>query len=136
MKEGKPRAGTLKKWGIGITIKLVAAVVASAIIAVSAFLAVVYDRMSQTLLEKSEEIIGHRDEAVLVVMLLVIIQIRRIIGRPVKELSQAASRIADDELNQTILYIKYIDEISNILLEIAKGNLAYELTNDYTGEFA
>lgn len=111
------------------------------------------------MLEKSEEIIGHRDEAVLVVMLLVIIQIRRIIGRPVKELSQAASRIADDELNQTILYksrdelgvladdfnqvtirlrdyVKYIDEISNILLEIAKGNLAYELTNDYTGEFA
>ena len=97
--------------------------------------------------------------AVLVMMLLVIIQTRRIIGRPVKELSRAATRIAEGELDQTIRYksrdelgilaynfnrvterlreyIKYIDEISDTLKEIAQGNLAFELKNEYTGEFA
>ena len=97
--------------------------------------------------------------AVLVLMLLVIIQTRRIIGRPVKELSRVATQIAEGELNQTIRYrsrdelgvladnfnqvtirlrdyVKYIDEVSNTLLEIAKGNLAFELKNDYAGEFA
>ena len=96
--------------------------------------------------------------AVLVVMLLVIIQTRRIIGRPVKELSRVATRIAEGELDQTIRYksgdelgilafnfnrvterlreyIKYIDEISDTLKEIARGNLAFELKNEYTGEF-
>lgn len=46
-----------KRRGMGITIKLVAAVVGSAVIAVSVLLAVVYDKMSKTLLEKSEEIL-------------------------------------------------------------------------------
>ncbi len=96
--------------------------------------------------------------AVLVVTLLVIIQTRRIIGRPVKELSRVATRIAEGELDQTIRYksgdelgilafnfnrvterlreyIKYIDEISDTLKEIARGNLAFELKNEYTGEF-
>lgn len=41
-----------KRRGMGITIKLVAAVVGSAVIAVSVLLAVVYDKMSKTLLEK------------------------------------------------------------------------------------
>lgn len=97
--------------------------------------------------------------AVLVMTLLVTIQTRRIIGRPVKELSRVATRIAEGELNQTIRYrsrdelgvlaynfnqvtvrlrdyIKYIDEISDTLLEISKGNLAFKLENDYAGEFA
>ncbi len=97
--------------------------------------------------------------AVLVLTLLIIIQTRRIIGRPVKELSRVATRIAEGELNQTIHYksrdelgvlaynfnkvterlrdyIKYIDEISDTLKEIAKGNLAFELKSEYTGEFA
>ena len=96
--------------------------------------------------------------AVLVVTLLVIIQTRRIIGRPVKELSRVATRIAEGELDQTIRYksgdelgilafnfnrvterlreyIKYIDEISDTLKEIARGNLAFELKNEYTGAF-
>ncbi len=96
--------------------------------------------------------------AVLMVTLLVIIQTRRIIGRPVKELSRVATRIAEGELDQTIRYksgdelgilafnfnrvterlreyIKYIDEISDTLKEIARGNLAFELKNEYTGEF-
>ncbi len=97
--------------------------------------------------------------AVFVLTLLVIIQIRRIIGRPVKELSRVATKIAEGELNQTIHcksrdelgvladnfsrvtvrlrdYIKYIDEISDTLWEIAKGNLAFELKSEYAGEFA
>lgn len=97
--------------------------------------------------------------AVLVMTLLVVIQVRRIIGRPVKELSRAATRIAEGELDQTIRYksrdelgilvddfnqvtvrlkdyIKYINEISDTLREIARGNLAFELKNEYTGEFA
>lgn len=97
--------------------------------------------------------------AVLVVMLLVIILTRWIIGRPVKELSRVATRIAEGELDQTIRYrsrdelgvlahnfnrvterlrdyIKYINEISDTLKEIAKGNLAFELKSEYTGEFA
>lgn len=97
--------------------------------------------------------------AVIVVMLLVIIQTRWIIGRPVKELSRVATRIAEGELDQTIHYqsrdelgilaynfnrvterlrdyIKYINEISDTLREIAQGNLTFELKSDYTGEFA
>ncbi len=97
--------------------------------------------------------------AVFVLTLLVVIQTRRIIGRPVRELSRAATLIAEGELDQTIHYsskdelgvladdfnqvtirlrdyIKYIDEISDTLLEIAKGNLAFELKSEYTGEFA
>lgn len=97
--------------------------------------------------------------AVFVLMLLVIIQTRRIIGRPVKELSRVATRIAEGELDQTIRYrsrdelgvladdfnqvtlrlreyIKYIDEIADTLMEIAKGNLAFVLESEYTGEFA
>lgn len=97
--------------------------------------------------------------AVLILTLLVIIQIRRIIGRPVKELSQVASRIAEGDLNLEIRYqsgdelgslaynfnqvtlrlrdyIKYINEIAETLKEIAKGNLAFELRSEYTGEFA
>lgn len=97
--------------------------------------------------------------AIVVLMFLVIILTQRIIGRPVKELSRVATQIAEGELDQTIRYqsgdelgilafnfnrvterlrdyIKYIDEISDTLNEIAHGNLAYELKSDYTGEFA
>ncbi len=91
-------------------------------------------------------------------ILLVVILVRRIIGRPVRELSQVATRIAEGELEQTIRYqsrdelgvlahnfnevtirlreyVKYINEISEKLREIASGNLAFSLENDYTGEF-
>lgn len=97
--------------------------------------------------------------AILFLTVLVVIQVRRIIGRPVKELSQVATRIAQGDLNQEIRYksrdelgvlahnfnqvtlrlrdyIAYIDEVSETLLEIAKGNLAFQLKNEYTGEFA
>ncbi len=96
--------------------------------------------------------------SVIIMTILVSIQIRRIIGRPVKEISQVATQIAEGELNQSIQYkskdelgaladdfnrltirlrdyIKYINEISDTLREIAKGNLAFELQNEYVGEF-
>ena len=96
---------------------------------------------------------------VIVLTLLVIILTRRIIGKPVKELSRVATRIAEGELDQSIRYksgdelgllaynfnrvtlklrdyIKYINEISDVLREIARGNLTFELQNEYTGEFA
>lgn len=96
--------------------------------------------------------------AVLLLILLVVIQVRRVIGRPVKELSLVATRIAGGELEQTIRYqsndelgvlaydfnqvtiqlreyVAYIGEISEKLREIAGGNLAFTLKNEYTGEF-
>lgn len=95
---------------------------------------------------------------VIILILLVIFLIRRIIGRPVKELSHVAVRIAEGDLDQTIRYrsgdelgvlahnfnqvtvrlrgyVKYIDEISEKLREIAAGNLAFTLESDYAGEF-
>ncbi len=97
--------------------------------------------------------------AVSAMLLLIIIQVRRVIGRPVTELSRVATQIAEGELNQEIHYqsndelgvlannfnqvtvrlrdyVRYIDEISRTLYEIAEGNLAFSLENDYTGEFA
>ncbi len=128
----------------------------------SSWIAVAYVSKAEVLAELNiltDIIIKMSILAVLVLTLLVVIQIRRIIGRPVKELSQVATRIAEGDLNQSIRYssrdelgiladnfnqvtlrlrdyIKYIDEISDTLRDIANGNLAFELKNDYTGEFA
>lgn len=96
--------------------------------------------------------------AVILMALLVIFLVKRIIGRPVKELSYVATQIAEGKLEQAIHYqskdelgvlaydfnqvtirlreyVKYIDEISGKLKEIASGNLAFTLENDYNGEF-
>ncbi len=97
--------------------------------------------------------------AVAVLTLLVVIQVRRIIGRPVAELSRAATCIAEGDLDQTIRYrskdelgvladdfnrvtvrlrdyVTYIDEIAKTLREIAGGNLAFTLEQEYAGEFS
>lgn len=97
--------------------------------------------------------------AVIIAVFLVIILVRRIIGKPVAELNGVAARIAEGELNQTIRhcsndelgeladnfgktvvrlrdYVDYINEISEKLQEIAQGNLAFTLSHDYVGEFA
>ena len=97
--------------------------------------------------------------AVVLLTVLVVIQVRRIIGRPVAELSRAATRIAEGELDQTIYYqskdelgvladdfnrvtyrlrdyVTYINEIAEKLREIAGGNLAFTLEQEYTGEFS
>ena len=97
--------------------------------------------------------------AVAALTLLIIIQVRRIIGRPVAELSRAATNIAGGALDQTIHYhsndelgvladdfnqvtvrlrdyVTYINEIANTLREIAGGNLAFTLEQEYSGEFS
>lgn len=81
------------------------------------------------------------------------------ITKPLKLLAKNAQQIADGELDLEIKvktsdevglvadsirniilrlreYIVYINEISDILNEIAEGNLAFELTKEYIGEFA
>lgn len=81
------------------------------------------------------------------------------INKPVRELDDVAKKIADGDLNQSIGYeskdelgtlavnfnktvnrlrdyVKYIDEISDVLKQIAGGNLLFQLTYDYAGEFA
>jgi len=81
------------------------------------------------------------------------------IVKPLKHLSKAANRIAEGELDvdvvvksmdevghvseairQTVLrlkdYIVYINEISDVLNEIADGNMDFELKYQYEGEFS
>lgn len=81
------------------------------------------------------------------------------ITKPVSEIDHVAKKIADGQLNESITYqskdelgtlagnfnktvtrlreyVDYIDEISSVLNEIANGNLVYELTYEYAGEFA
>lgn len=97
--------------------------------------------------------------AVLLAILLSILLVRRIIGRPVAELTSVAAKIADGELEQEIRhysndelgeladnfgqtvirlrnYVEYIDEISEKLQDIAGGDLAFTLSLEYVGEFA
>jgi len=97
--------------------------------------------------------------ALLLMTVLIVIQVRRVIGRPVRELSRVATRIAEGELEQTIRYssrdelglladnfnrvtvrlrdyVRYINEIAQTLREIAGGNLDFTLQCEYTGEFA
>lgn len=97
--------------------------------------------------------------AVIFAVILIIILVKRIIGRPVAELNEVAAKIAEGELDQTIHYnsndelgelannfgqtvirlrdyVDYIDEISEKLKDIANGNLDFQLTYEYLGEFA
>ncbi len=128
----------------------------------SDWIAVAYVSRSEVLKELSQltfTMLAVVAVAIAALILLVMLQVRRIIGRPVKELSQAATRIAEGELDQTIGYqsrdelgvlahnfnqvthrlrdyVLYINEISEKLREIAEGNLAFTLEQEYTGEFA
>ena len=97
--------------------------------------------------------------AIALMIALVFILIRRIVIVPVKKLDDVASRIAEGDLtakldhrsndefgtlsanfgktvNRLHDYVDYIDEISTVLDEIAKGNLVFTLTREYVGEFA
>lgn len=81
------------------------------------------------------------------------------ITKPVREIDGVARKIAAGELNESIHYqsrdelgvlavnfnktvtrlrdyVNYIDEISNVLNEIGEGNLNFQLTYDYAGEFS
>lgn len=93
------------------------------------------------------------------VLAVVIVVISSGIIRPLKRLAVSANQIADgnleievnvkslDEtgqvaqgLSRTVVrlkdYIKYINEISSVLDEIAEGNMVFELHQDYVGEFS
>lgn len=92
-------------------------------------------------------------------IILVTIMVGRIIGRPVREMSQVATRIAEGDLDQKITYhsqdelgklasdfnrvtmrlkdyVVYIDEIAEVLRQIGNGDLRIRLQHDYQGEFA
>lgn len=95
---------------------------------------------------------------IIAVLCVLIMQIATGIVRPIQELHGVADKIArgkldvevkvssNDEIGEvaaaidkTVLrlknYIKYIDEIAEILGEIGNGNLHYVLKQDYAGEF-
>ncbi len=95
--------------------------------------------------------------ALLLLGLLILMMSRSVI-KPIRKLTTAAGRIADGELDVDVgirstdetgqlanavsrtvdrlkEYIRYIDEISAVLDQIATGNLMFELQCDYTGEF-
>nr|WP_315023789.1 methyl-accepting chemotaxis protein [uncultured Aminipila sp.] len=97
--------------------------------------------------------------AALLILSLVIVIIAKGIVKPLKRLAANANQIADGDLevivdtkavdetgqvaeglDRTVVrlreYIKYIDEVSFILGEMASGNLVFELKQDYVGEFA
>lgn len=94
----------------------------------------------------------------LLLLAVIIILISLGISRPLKQLAGVAERIAGGELDVTVAvrstdetgmvagaigktvtklnqYIAYINEISDVLDRIGKGNLTFELKQDYTGEF-
>lgn len=96
---------------------------------------------------------------IIAVLCVLITRIAMGIVRPIHQLHDVASRIAEGELDvevvvdsdneigavaeaidQTVIrlrdYIKYIDEIAEVLGEIAHGNLMFTLTQDYAGEFS
>lgn len=81
------------------------------------------------------------------------------ITRPIREIDQVARKIADGQLNESIHYqsgdelgmlsanfnktvirlrdyVNYIDEISAVLEDVSNGNLGFQLSYDYGGEFA
>lgn len=94
-----------------------------------------------------------------VLSVLMAVYIIRSINSPVRELDGVARKIAEGDLDQNITYkskdelgtlavnfnktvgrlrnyVSYINEISNVLRQIAGGNLVFDLTLNYEGEFA
>ena len=90
---------------------------------------------------------------------LIIYLIAKSIINPMKRLAEGVERIADGELDVSIdvrtndevgliadgvrkttdrlsQYVAYIEEITLILDDVASGNLDFDLTQDYSGEFA
>lgn len=95
----------------------------------------------------------------LITGVILIVYVNKDIVRPLKHLESATMEIAAGNLDvqikssskneigmvagsleQTVVrlkdYIHYIDELTQILNQIAKGNLRFALTQEYTGEFA
>lgn len=97
--------------------------------------------------------------ALLILSLLILLLVRKSIVKPVRVIDHVARRIAEGHLDETIEYqskdelgelafhfnktairlrgyVDYIKEISAVLNDIAVGKLDFNLTLDYTGEFA
>ena len=95
---------------------------------------------------------------ILLIFLILVFYLGRSVIRPIRELEAVTSKIADGDLNVHIshqsksefshvshslekmvtrlkLYIAYIEEISGVLLRMAKGDFGFELHQDYSGEF-
>lgn len=96
---------------------------------------------------------------ILLISILLSVVVTLSITKPVKEIDHVAKLIADEKLDTVITYesndelgvlaknfnltvsrlktyVNYINEISNILQIISEGNLNFDLTYDYTGEFS
>lgn len=94
-----------------------------------------------------------------VIIILVVRYVSRSIVKPLKELTGTAKEIAEGNLEVTVDvrsedeigslagaitetvarlkdYIRYIDETGKVLTQIAAGDLRFQLTCDYVGEFA
>ena len=120
---------------------------------------------SQANLDANELYSGAWFMMVAVIVLMIVagvlcsVYVIRSITSPVKEIDQVAKNIAagnlDEEIhyrsrdelgilavnfNSTVSrlrdYVNYINEISSILDQVAEGNLVFQLTYDYAGEFA
>lgn len=97
--------------------------------------------------------------AIFILLILIVVFGGRAIVKPLKKLRASANEVADGNLNVHIdvkskdevgqlasafsltaerlnEYVKYIDEISYALEEIAKGNLKFTLKYNYEGDFA
>lgn len=97
--------------------------------------------------------------AIIIIVTLIALMIVHGITKPVMEIDEIAQKIADGNLEESITYeskdelgalavnfnktvnrlrdyINYIDEISQVIEQIAGGNLVFELKYDYFGEFA
>ena len=95
----------------------------------------------------------------LIVLFIIIVLVSMAITVPIKTLNDAVGKLAEGNLDVEIkatskneigqlansverlverlkTYILYITEVSNVLGEVGHGNLSFDLTQDYVGEFA
>lgn len=107
----------------------------------------------------TQKIIAIAVISILILSLLILLVVKRMVGKPVKELDYVARKIADGDLNTTINhqsndelgelasnfkktvlrlreYVDYIDEITKVLQTISNGDLNFQLTQEYVGDFA
>lgn len=128
----------------------------------SSWIAVAYVPIGEVMAELNSltgSIVVIAAAAIIVLFILILLLVRYMILLPVRQFDYVARRIAEGELNETISYrsrdefgtlaesfnltvarlrdyVNYIDEISGALEDISIGNLDFELTYDYAGEFA
>lgn len=97
--------------------------------------------------------------AIIIITLILSLVVSSAITKPLSEIDTVAQKIANEQMNTSITYISkdelgnlsqsfnktvsrlknymnYINEIANVLAEIADGNLNFTLEYDYTGEFS